>query len=110
MGLWPACDPPKVMKNASVRQPRLDETVALPFVIPTEAKRSGGICSSTDLSWKCFRPERTRISCHAALDKAACAAFIKESRIKFTNATNLNRKPGVAQWRDLRFLFDPSSS
>ena len=29
-------------------------TVALPFVIPTEAKRSGGICSSADLSWKCF--------------------------------------------------------
>jgi hypothetical protein len=23
-------------------------------VIPTVAKRSGGICSSTDLSWKCF--------------------------------------------------------
>jgi hypothetical protein len=24
----------------------------LPFVIPTEAKRSGGICSSAELSWK----------------------------------------------------------
>ena len=28
--------------------------------------------------------------------------------MKFANATNLNRKSGVAQWRDLRFLF-PSS-
>src|ERR1700733_7849960 len=30
------------------------ECSALPFVIPTEAKRSGGICSSTDPFWKCF--------------------------------------------------------
>jgi hypothetical protein len=36
------------------------------------------------------------ISCHAALDTAACAAFRKESRMKFANATNLNRKSGVA--------------
>jgi hypothetical protein len=32
-----------------------------------------------------------------------CAAFRKESRMKFANATNLDRKSGVAQWRDLRF-------
>jgi hypothetical protein len=25
--------------------------------------------------------------------------------MKFANATNLDRKSGVAQWRDLRFLF-----
>jgi hypothetical protein len=31
-------------------------------------------------------------------------AFVKESRMKLTNATTLNRKSGVAQWRDLRFL------
>jgi hypothetical protein len=36
-------------------------------------------------------------------DTPAYAAFIKESRNKFTNATNLNRKSGVAQWRDLLF-------
>jgi hypothetical protein len=36
---------------------------------------------------------------------ATCAAFSEESRIKFANASNLNRKSGVAQWRDLRFLF-----
>ncbi len=35
-------------------------------------------------------------SCHGALDAAACAAFRKESRMKFVNATNLNRKSGVA--------------
>jgi hypothetical protein len=49
------------------------------------------------------RPERTRISCRAALDMAMCAAFVKESRMKIANATKLNRKSGVAQWRDLRF-------
>jgi hypothetical protein len=36
----------------------------------------------------------TRTSCHAALDMAACAAFRKESRMKFANATNLDRKSG----------------
>jgi hypothetical protein len=42
------------------------------------------------------RPERTRISCHAALDIAAYAAFVKESRMRIANATKLNRKSGVA--------------
>jgi hypothetical protein len=36
---------------------------------------------------------------------ATCAVFSKESRMKFANATNFDRKSGVAQWRDLRFLF-----
>jgi hypothetical protein len=35
-----------------------------------------------------------RISCYAAPDMAACAAFIKESRMGCDNATNLNRKSG----------------
>jgi hypothetical protein len=35
---------------------------------------------------------RTWISCHAAPDRTACAAFIEESRMKFVNATKLNRK------------------
>jgi hypothetical protein len=56
------------------------------------------------------RPKRTRISCHAALDKAACAALRKESRMKFVNAINLNRKSGVAQWRDLLFRTWPELS
>jgi len=49
--------------------------------------------------------DRTRISCHAALDIATYAAFIKESRMKFASATNFYRKSGVAEWRDLRFSF-----
>ena len=45
-------------------------------------------------SWRI--PERTRISCRAAQDRAACAPFSKERRIKFTNATKCNRKSGEA--------------
>ena len=51
------------------------------------------------------RPERTRISYIAALTVATFAAFSKESRMKFANAANLDRKSGVAQWRDLLFHF-----
>jgi fructose/tagatose bisphosphate aldolase len=40
--------------------------------------------------------DRTRISCHAALDIAACAAFVKESSIKCANATKFYRKSGGA--------------
>jgi len=58
---------------------------------------------SSRLPRRAVGPERTRISCLAALDTTTCAAFVKESRMKFTNATKLNRKSGVAQWRDLRF-------
>jgi hypothetical protein len=46
------------------------------------------------------RPERTRISCHAALDKATCAPFRRERRMKFANAIKLDRKSGGAEWSD----------
>jgi hypothetical protein len=36
---------------------------------------------------------------------AACAAFRKESRMKFANATKPDGKSGGAKWRDLRLLF-----
>ena len=84
-------------------------TVALSFVIPSEAEGSAvprtfpGNTESRPATELSSRPERTRISCHAALDTATCAAFVKESRMKIANATKLNRKSGVAQWRDLRF-------
>jgi hypothetical protein len=55
---------------------------------------------SSRLSRPAAEPERTRISCYAALTNA---------RMKFANATKFNRKSGVAEWRDLRFLC-PSDS
>src|SRR5580698_6153482 len=56
--------------------------------------------SQTEVS---SRPERTRISCHASLDKTTFAPFRKEGRMKCINATKFHRKSGVAQWRDLQF-------
>jgi hypothetical protein len=45
----------------------------------------------------------TRISCHAALDKVACAAFRKEGRMICANAVKFHRESGGAKPRDLRF-------
>jgi hypothetical protein len=50
------------------------------------------------------RPERTRISYHAALSTTTGAALLKESRMHLVNANTLNRKSGVAERRDLQFL------
>jgi hypothetical protein len=36
----------------------------------------------------------TPISCHAVLERYACAPFIKERRMECINATNLRRKSG----------------
>jgi hypothetical protein len=41
--------------------------------------------------------DQTRISCHAGLDIATCAAFVTESRMRFANATKFHRKSGKAQ-------------
>jgi hypothetical protein len=35
-------------------------------------------------------------SCFVTLDAAACAAFLKESRMELASATNINRNPGIA--------------
>ena len=70
--------------------------------VPRTSPGNAEYYAQTELS---SRPERTRISCHAALDKTACAPFLKERRMTFANATNIHRKSGVAQWRDLRFSF-----
>jgi hypothetical protein len=44
----------------------------------------------------------TPISCHAALERSACALFIKERRMECINATSLRRKSG--QWGTQRLL------
>ena len=41
--------------------------------------------------------DQTPISCHAALDIAARAAFVTESRMSFANPTKFHRKSGKAQ-------------
>jgi hypothetical protein len=68
--------------------------------IPVPAAKAGAAVGKEPQ----ISPQCTRISCHAALDTATCAAFVKESRMKIANATKLNRKSGVAERRDLRFF------
>jgi hypothetical protein len=59
-------------------------------------ERSGEICGSAVLSWKCFSTERTRISYVTALARTTCAALRRESRMQIINATVLDRKSGGA--------------
>jgi hypothetical protein len=60
-----------------------------------------------DLDWKrhpkICHPDRSEPGFPATRHSptSTCAAFVKESRRKFANATKFNRKSGVAQWRDL---------
>ena len=56
-----AFGPPKVMKNGSYSATTLTGSTALPFVISTEAQRSGEICGSAVPSWKCFSTERSEV-------------------------------------------------
>src|SRR5277367_3639738 len=45
----------------------------------------------------------TPISCHAVLERSACAPFIKERRMECINATSLRRKSGPWGTQSLRF-------
>jgi hypothetical protein len=79
-----------------------------------EIRGSRGICSSADHYWergiRCSN--RIVISTGAYPDflprstgqSSGCAFLFKERRMSSANATNVHRKSGVAQWRDLRFL------
>jgi hypothetical protein len=57
------------------------------FVIPSEAEGSAVPQTFTG---------NTKFYPHAALDIAACAAFVKESSMKCANATKFHRKSGGA--------------
>jgi hypothetical protein len=46
--------PPKVMQNGSCSATTLPGSAAFPFVISTEAQRSGEICGPAVCSWKSF--------------------------------------------------------
>jgi hypothetical protein len=93
--------PPKVMKNAFCPATALHESAPLPFVIPSEAE--GSAVQYFGPNEFVIPTEANPDFCHAPLDKVACAPFRKERRMKFAEATNLHRKSGIAQWRDLLF-------
>jgi hypothetical protein len=56
--------------SASVQQPLFLGSTDLPFVISTEAQRSGEICGSAVLSWKCF-------SCRAKRSRGPAVSFFR---------------------------------
>jgi hypothetical protein len=62
--------PQTTTENKKSQTPSVPEGSAVPRTSPANAK----YYAQTKLS---SRPERTRISCHAALDKTACAPFLK---------------------------------
>jgi len=70
------------------------EGSAVPRTSPGNAEYYAQTELSSRLPRRAVGPERTRISCHAALDKTACAPFLKERRTMFANATNIHRKSG----------------
>jgi hypothetical protein len=67
--------------------------VAVVLVLSIHLHPSQGWPPPSNLS---SRPKRTRISYITTPPKPAHAAFRKESRTKFANATDLDRKFGVA--------------
>ena len=76
------CGPPKVLKNGSCSATIALE--ALPFVISTEAQRSGEICVSTVPSWKCFSREES-LACWPTQGD--------EKRLLFSNYRSLEALP-----------------
>src|SRR5277367_4512538 len=112
----------------SIQVASLPESKCPPLVIPTGAKRSGGICSLRGVAVPIFcpsksplfrkvnalplssRPERTRISYFAMPATTTYAALLKESRTKYINATSLDRKSGVAQWSDCPYSRHPDEA
>src|ERR1700678_1669091 len=88
--LWtrysPLCHPERS------REPALSEVEQGPAVQRTFR---GNVFRQSAPGFPATRPSAT----------ATCAAFSKEGRMKPANATNIDRKSGVAEWRDLRFHF-----
>ena len=95
--------PPKVMKNRFSSATTLSGSATLPFVISTEAQRSGEISVWMLLLGNVFRP--TPISCFALLAKTTFAPLREESRMQIIKATGSPQEIRGAQWRDLRLLF-----
>jgi hypothetical protein len=76
----------------SVRGPRKRAKPIIVFTLSTSKSRTAiGKAIEKNIIFGPGTPWRTWISCHAATDTAACAAFIEESRMQFVSATKPNR-------------------
>jgi len=70
-------------------------SVKVLLLSPLLVDYAGNLFRTIVLSVGAYRKRGSyRISRYAAPDRTACAAFIKESRMEFDNATNLDRKSG----------------
>jgi hypothetical protein len=78
----------KVREQETLTVP--NKVTALPFVISIVEKRNVECCGIP------LKPTEgsTPISCHALLDRPACAPFSKERCMECINATSLHRKSG----------------
>ena len=77
-----AFGPPRVMKNGSCSATTLPGSTALPFVVSTGAYPDFLLHDAATTTY---------------------AVFLKKTAYVLINATNLDRKSGGAEWRDLRF-------
>jgi hypothetical protein len=88
------------LKSASVQQPLFMEPLPFPLssrAKPRDLRFRGPLLEARNTILKQYcHLDRTRISCHAAQDMPACAAFVKESSMKYANATKFHRKSGGA--------------
>src|ERR1700722_16861466 len=110
-GHWPDRRHRPLDHQSHSRPPlRLEETLARRLTPPYPCRKLKGTRLPREQDgWPTFAPAyvgrkrwATRISCHGAPPTSACAAFIKESRMKFANANKVYRKSGGAQRMLLR--------
>jgi hypothetical protein len=90
------CGPPKGMKNGLGPATALLGSVTLPFVISTEAQRSGEISVLMLRLGNVFRQSVPGFPATQQLNRAACAPFREEGRMKYANANKFHRKSGGA--------------
>jgi hypothetical protein len=92
------------MKNALCPATTLLGSATLPFVISTEAKRSGEISVLTTSLGNVFRESVPGFPATQHWTKPRVRAFLfKERRMRSANATKIYRKSGVAKsWFDVR--------
>jgi hypothetical protein len=93
----------------SYPRPISDGKRTLPFVIPSEAEGSAVLrthSEKTKLSIKMEGHLDRSVPGFPAMQhwKRPRVWLSKESRMKFANATNSNRRSGAAEWSDLRSL------
>jgi hypothetical protein len=89
MSLWPVQVDQKSFGPATT----FYRTIALSFVIPSEAEGSAVLRT---IRGNVLRPERTRISYHAELATSTYAPFRRERRMKMASANKFDRKSGGA--------------